>query len=79
MDSIAYRVAVDQLVQSFNGVVNRGQWMEAIDNRRRQAGDEYQTQSEEQIAFEWLELAREERLGIEVDPILGLTVYIAQE
>lgn len=79
MDSIAYRVAVDQLVKSFNGIANRGQWMDAIENRRRQAGDEYQTQTEEQIAFEWLELAREERLGIEVDPILGLTVYIAQE
>ncbi|KAA0015472.1 hypothetical protein F0A16_20500 [Salinicola corii] len=79
MDSIAYRVAVDQLVQSFNGVANRGQWMEAIENRRRQAGDEYQAQTIEQIAFEWLDLAREERLGIEVDPVLGLTVYGAQE
>lgn len=79
MDSIAYRVAVDQLVQSFNGVANRGQWMEAIENRQRQAGDEYQAQTAEQIAFEWLDLASEERLGIEVDPVLGLTVYVAQE
>ncbi|MGQ7245496.1 hypothetical protein ACUN9V_18810 [Salinicola sp. V024] len=79
MESIDYRVAVDQLVQSFNGIANRGQWMEAIENRRRQAGDEYQTLSGEQIAFAWLDLAREERLGIEVDPVLGLTVYVAQE
>ncbi|WP_110636176.1 hypothetical protein [Salinicola salarius] len=79
MESIVYSTAIDALVKQFSGVASRQQWIDAVENRRRQAGDEYQTQTAEQIALEWLDLAREERLGIEVDPVLGLTVYVAQE